>query len=477
MLIKRSMRFFAAITLGIILAGCGSDGDSINSGTGTDGGGGGGTDNGNNVVSSLILEDTRSQLSGVLLGLGQNIQASTPSNIPLDIGGFVIALDPTLNQLVNGPDAALSGLLSGIKTIINNPSPEGFTTAAGQIQTGLSAVPPAVASLAQNLPCALGILAGQRATVCNDNSPAEQLQSFIALFNGSGNPFAGTPLAGLGSDNGGVGPTGTPIDSLLTPLLTVLGTPNADPNLAIPGTALNSELVDQLGQGLAFVGDAIVDGYNQIPGSNQIPVAGQLVFTIGNTLADLGIVLNQLENSPGAEIGQTIQGVLLNVSNLLTAPGGILGALAAASGQPQLVSAVMMGNTQLNLGVLTLGSALTQGLSQLDDALLEPVLNALAPLTCALSLFGDCNGSPEGVDALTGILTTLLGEDAGGLLSGAIDSLTGAWEDNTGMLDDLTSLVNEIPLIGDIVDQLLGGDTQSSDGGSTGLLGLGFLGL
>ena len=88
MLIKRSMRFFAAITLGIILAGCGSDGDSINSGTGTDGGGGGGTDNGNNVVSSLILEDTRSQLSGVLLGLGQNIQASTPSNIPLDIGGF-----------------------------------------------------------------------------------------------------------------------------------------------------------------------------------------------------------------------------------------------------------------------------------------------------------------------------------------------------------------------------------------------------
>ena len=201
------------------------------------------------------------------------------------------------------------------------------------------------------------------------------------------------------------------------------------------------------------------------------------MFTIGNTLADLGIVLNQLENSPGAEIGQTIQGVLLNVSNLLTAPGGILGALAAASGQPQLVSAVMMGNTQLNLGVLTLGSALTQGLSQLDDALLEPVLNALAPLTCALSLFGDCNGSPEGVDALTGILTTLLGEDAGGLLSGAIDSLTGAWEDNTGMLDDLTSLVNEIPLIGDIVDQLLGGDTQSSDGGSTGLLGLGFLGL
>lgn len=475
MLIKRSMKFLAALTLGIALAGCGSDGDSIDSGTGT--GTGGGTDNGNNEISSLILEGTRNQLSGVLLGLGQNIQASTPSNIPLDIGGFVIALDPTLNQLLNGPDAALSGVLSGIKTIINNPSPEGFTTAAGQIQTGLSAVPPAVASLAQNLPCALGILAGQRATVCNDNSPAEQLQSFIALFNGSDNPFAGTPLAGLGSDNGSTGPTGTPIDSLLTPLLAVLGAPNSDPNLAIPGTALNSELVDQLGQGLAFVGDAIIDGYNQIPGSNQIPVAGQLIFTIGNTLADLGIVLNQLENSPGAEIGQTVQGVLINVSNLLTAPGGLLGALAAASGQPQLVSAVMVGNTQLNLGVLTLGSVLTQGLNQLDEVLLEPVLNALAPLTCSLTLFGDCNGSPEGVDALTGILTTLLGEDAGGLLSGVLDSLTGAWEDNTGMLDDLTSLVNEIPLIGDILNQLLGGGNESSGGGSTGLLDLGFLGL
>lgn len=467
MQLKKTMKFFAALTLGLALAGCGSDGDSINSGTGT--GTGTGTDN--SQISPLLLDGTRGQLSGVLTSLGQNIQSNTPANVPLDIGGFVMALDPTLNQLLQGPDAALSGLLTGIRTILSNPSPEGFTLAAGQIQTGLTAVPPAVASLAQTLPCALGILVGQRAAICTNASPADQLQNFIGLFGGGNNPLAGTPLAGIGTDNGSLGPTGTPLDALLGPLTSILGSPGNSP------TSLNAELIDQLGQGLAFVGDAIIDGFNNIPGSNQIPVAGQLVFTLGNTLADLGIVLNQLEVNPGSNIGATVQNALINVSNLLTAPGGLLGALAAASGQPQLVSAVMVGNTQLNLGILQLTSALNTGLAQVDQSLLEPVLNALAPLTCALTLFGDCNGNEAGVDALTDLITSILGEDAGGLLTGTLDSLLGAWDENTVLLTDLTDLVNEIPLVGSIVDQLLGGNTEGTGGGSTGLLGLGFLGL
>lgn len=202
------------LMLALSLAGCGAD-DSSSSGTGTNGGNGGGGDGGTGSSSTLILSDTRSQLSGVLLSLGTTVQQNTPAGTPLDVGGFLIALNPALDSLLTGPDATLSGLLSGIQTILANPTPTGFTTAAGQIQEGLSELPPAVASLTQTLPCAIATLAGQRGSVCTGSDPAQQLQNLIALFAGSDNPFAGTPLAGLGTDGApGTpvgGPTGTPL--------------------------------------------------------------------------------------------------------------------------------------------------------------------------------------------------------------------------------------------------------------------------
>ncbi len=455
----------AGLMIAISLTGCDANDGSSNSG-----GGNGGTTTGTNPgtgSSTLLLSNTRTQLSGVLVSLGTTVQQNTPAGSPLDIGGFLIALNPAVNTLLTGPDATLSGLLDGIQTILANPSPAGFTTAAGQIQEGLSALPPAVASLAQTLPCALATLAGQRGSVCTGTDPAAQLQSLIALFAGSSNPFAGTPLAGLGIDGApGTpvgGPTGTPLDAILSPLLVALGTPGG----AAPAP-LDGELVDNLGLGLATVGDAIIDGYNNIPGSNQIPVAGQVVQALGSVIADLGITLNTLEAGTGVSIGNTLNNTLTNVSNLLTAPGGLLGTLAAASGNAQLISAVNSGNAQLNNGIDTLTNTLsTTLLTQVDTAVLTPVLSALAPLSCTLALFGDCNGSAGNANALTDLVSSL---------TSALDVSMGSGVPSTTVITDLTNAITSAAsgnndVVTTLVTTITTLPTTLSSGGNTGLLG------
>jgi len=369
--------------------------------------------------------------------------------------------------LLTGPDATVSGLLDGVQTILANPTPAGFSIAAGQIQEGLSALPPSVASLAQTLPCALATLAGQRGSVCTGSDPAQQLQNLIALFAGSNNPFAGTPLAGLGTDGApgtpAGGPTGTPLDALLSPLLTALGTPGST-----APAPLNGQLVDSLGLGLATVGDAIVDGYNNLPGSGQIPLAGEVVQTLGSVLADLGVTLNTLESGTGVSVGNTLNNTLTNVSNLLTAPTGLLGTLAAASGNAQFISAVNSGNTQLNNGIDTLTNTLnTTLLTQVDNAVLTPVLSALAPLSCSLALFGDCNGSSANTDALTSLI---------GSLTSALDVSMGSGVPTVTVISDLTNAITSAAdLNNNVVTTLLTTittlPTTTSTGGSTGLLG------
>jgi len=462
----------AGLVIALSLSGCNnSDGSSTTSGTGTgtgtgtgSGTGTGGTGTGG-TGSSLMLSSARNQLSGVLVDLGTNVQQNTPAGTPLDIGGFLIALNPAVNNLLIGPDAAVSGLLSGIQTVLANPTATGFTTAASEIQTGLTALPPAVASLAQTLPCALATLAGQRASVCTGTDPAAQLQRLIALFANGNNPFAGTPLASLGLDGApGTpvnGPTGTPIDALLSPLLTALGTPGS----ASPA-ALDGQLVDQLGLGLATVGDAIVDGYNNIPGSGKLPMAGQLVQTLGSVIADLGISLNTLES--GTDAGSTLNTTLTNVSNLLTAPSGLLGMLASASGNSRLISAVNSGNAQLNNGIDTLTSTLnTTLLTSANSAALTPVLDALAPLTCTLALFGDCSGSSSNTNNLTALVNSL---------TSALDISMGSGTPSTDVISSLTNaLASSATNNNTLITQLVGAiDTlplTSPTNGSTGLLG------
>jgi len=457
------------LVIAMSLTGCGASDGSTSTGTGTGTGTSTGTATGTGsggTGSSLMLSSARTQLSGVLLDLGTQVQQNTPAGSPLDIGGFLIALNPAVNNLLIGPDATVSGLLSGIKTIMANPSPAGFTTAAGQIQTGLTALPPAVAGLAQTLPCALATLAGQRGSVCTGSDPAVQLQNLLALFAGNSNPFAGTPLAALGTDGApGTpvgGPTGTPLDALLAPLVTALGTPGS-----VAPARLDGQLVDRLGLGLAAVGDAIIDGYNNLPGSDKLPASGQIVQTLGSVIADLGITLNTLEAGNGSDVGATLNTTLTNVSNLLTAPSGLLGALAAASGNSRLITAVSSGNAQLNHGIDTLTNTLnTTLLASADPAVLTPVLGALAPLSCTLALFGDCSGSGASAGALNTLISSLtsaldLSMGSGVPSTNVITSLTNALStsavSNNNLITQLVSTIDTLPL-------------NTSTGGSTGLL-------
>ena len=103
----------AGLMIALSLAGCGADGGSSSGtgtgGTGGTGGGTGGTGGGTGGSSSLILSDTRNQLSGVLVNLGTTVQQNTPAGSPLDIGGFLIALNPVVNNLLTGPDATDGG--------------------------------------------------------------------------------------------------------------------------------------------------------------------------------------------------------------------------------------------------------------------------------------------------------------------------------------------------------------------------------
>lgn len=482
-------RLATGILLAALLAGCGASGDSTSSsssgGGSSSGSSSGGSSSGGTPSSALILDPVQSQLSGVLVSLGNTVQANTPAGTPLDIGGFLLALDPTVSQLLTGPSSTLTGLLDGVRTIIADPSPAGFQAAASDIQGGVEALPPAVSSLAQNLPCALATLIGQRASVCTGTNPATQLQSLIALF-GSGNPFAGTPLAPLGTlaapGTPSGGPTGTPLDQILMPLQTVLGVPAIGSTPAIPASPLDSLSVTALGDGLATVGDAIVDGYNNVPGSTSIPLAGELILTIGNTLSDLSTTLGGLPAPGSNTTGAALAGSLLDLSNVLTAPTGLLGTLAVINGNAGTLGNLSSGNTQLDNGLSQLTNVLESSIAQPSGSSLTSSLTSLGGLTCALSILNSCSGTGSSAASnLTGLgatLNTLLTNSLGGApggsqLSTLISTLGTTSTSNNTLLTDLTSGITTItaPVTSGGSTGLLGG---SSTGG--GLLG-GLLGL
>lgn len=500
--LSHKTRLATGILLTALLAGCGSDVDSTSSGSSSgssssgsssSGGSSSGGSSSGGTSSALLLDPVQDQLSGVLATLGTSVQTHTPAGTPLDIGGFILALDPTLNELVIGPSSTLTGLLDGVRTILANPSPSGFQTAAGQIQTGIEALPPAVSSLAQNLPCALGTLIGQRASVCGSSNPAAQLQQLIALFQGGQNPFAGTPLAALGSIGApgtpGGGPTGTPLDQILTPLQTLLGVPASGGTPAIPAAPLDNLRLAALGDGLSLVGDAIVDGYNNVPGATSLPLAGELVLTLGNTLSDLGTTLGGLTPTSGSTTGTAIAQSLLDLSNVLSAPTGLLGTLALIGGDTNAFSTITSGNTQLNNGLTQLTGILESSIRQPSGSSLTNSLTSLGNLTCALSILNTCSGTGSSAASnLTGLgatLNTLLGSSLGSMPGGSlittvVSTLGTASTDNSNLLTGLTSNIQTV--VSGVTSGgstgLLGSGTTSGSG-SGGLLGglLGLLGL
>lgn len=410
--VSKLTRLAASCALALGLAACGADG---NSNTTSGGGNGGGTG------PRLILDDTQTQLSGTLTGLAGLIGTDNP------LGALVFCLNPTVNDLVDGPDALLTNLLGSLNATLGTQDPAALQAALLASGDSLST---ALQSLTVNLPNALMALADPSAVQnCKSQGgttgggtgaggpTGTPLDALIGLFAGGNNPFAGTPLEALGQLGGTAGggtpaggPTGTPLDAILGPLL------------AIQNGGADGELVDLLGQGVAQLGTELK---NNLP--DQVvtaPIVGGVLVLLSDTLTDLGGVLNQIEQpSTAAEL----QGLLNNLLSNLT------GTLIGLDPTGQLAGTV---GPQIQSGINQLTDSLGAILNPIagQDGLLPTLLNPLSALTCPLKLTGNCGatGGAGGDNPLAGI--PLLGDLLGGGLPTGGTSGTGSTGPLSGAL-------------------------------------------
>jgi len=400
-------RLAAYLALAAGLAACNADGNGSNTNTNTNTGGGG-----SGTGSPLILDETQKNLSNLVTGLGNTI--GTDNNL----GAFVVCLDPTVNDLVDGPDALLTNLLGSINTLLGTQDPAALQAALTASGDSLAA---GLTSLTVNLPNALMALADPAAaSKCGTTggstggstggATGTPLDTLIAMLNSGSNPFAGTPLEALGVVGGtGTptgGPTGTPLDALLAPLQAIAAGNNS------------SQIVDQLGQGVSLLGSSL---QANIP--DQVvtaPVVGGVITLLGTTLNDLGVVLDQLEQPTTADQLEVMLNHLL--SNLTGTLVGLdpSGQLSTTAG-PQ----IQAGIDQLTS---TLGDALLQPIAG-TGGLVPTLLTALEPLTCALNLVGACTStggtstpSASSVPLLGGLLASAptSGSTTSGPISGAL---------------------------------------------------------
>lgn len=369
-------RLAAYLALAAGLAACNADGNGSNTNTNTGGGNGSGTG------SPLILDETQKNLSNLVTGLGNTI--GTDNNL----GAFVTCLDPTVNDLVDGPDALLTNLLGSINSSLGTQDPAAVQAALTASGDSLAA---GLTSLTVNLPNALMALADPAAASncgttggSTGGATGTPLDTLIGLLTSGTNPFAGTPLEALGTvgapgtQTGG--PTGTQLDALLAPLQAIAAGDNS------------SQIVDQLGQGVALLGSSL---QANIP--DQVvtaPVVGGVITLLGDTLNDLGVVLDQLEQPTTAgQLELTLNNLLSNLTGTLVGldPSGQLSTTAG----PQ----IQAGIDQLTS---TLGDALLQPVAG-SGGLVPTLVTALEPLTCALSLVGACTSTGGGTPSASNI--------------------------------------------------------------------------
>lgn len=392
--ISKLTRLAASCALALGLAACGADGNN------------GGGDGGGNPSSQKILDEAQANLSKTFDGLSTLLGGSSNP-----LGAFVFCLNPTVNDLVDGPDALLTNLLGSLNTALGEQDPAALQ--AGLLASGDS-LATALQSLTVNLPNALLALADpssaknckSQAGATGGSTDGSPLDALIGLFGDGKNPFAGTPLEALGTFGGGNGPTGTPLDAILGPLL------------AIQNDGANGELVDLLGQGVAQLGTALNDNLpDQVV---TAPIVGGVLVLLSDTLTDLGGVLNEIEKPSTAA---DLQATLNNLLNNLT------GTLIGLDPTGQLAGTV---GPQIKDGIDQLTGSLGAILNPLagEGGLLPTLLNPLSALTCPLKLTGNCGatGGAGGDNPLAGI--PLLGDLLGGGLptggTGGTGPLSGA---------------------------------------------------
>jgi hypothetical protein len=427
MKVTKNTKLAASILLAFSLAACGTDSADFNSTTGGTGTGTG-TGTGNSASpSASILDSTQIQLGNVVNGLSAQL-APIDANSPLKVSAFIRCLNPTVNQLLDGPDALLTNLLAtlqgGVGAGINNAS-SAFNPAL--IQQGVIGLAGGVQSLTVTLPNALMALAGQGSCTSNTgpggNNPLETLTN---LATDPSNPLA--PLftaltnAGVPFDGGVVGgPTGTPLDIILAPLTQLAGGAGA------PGSVTNlATVVNQLGVGVNTLNGALFQ--NLVGQTQAIPVVGGLTELLSEALADVAAVLIDLDNP-----ATTNQQLLGTVNHLLT---NVTGLFSALPGSSTAVTPIQSAIGALTGGLNTITSPITQLLSMI----------VVLPGTSA----------PSGANLPTSWIPVL-----GGIIDGLVGNITppntGSGSGNgSGSSPSPTDALNQIPVIGPILGGILG---------------------
>jgi len=383
-----------SLSLGLVACGAGSGGSASSS-------------------QPRVLDGTQTQLGRVVLDLGSQL-ATVDSSGPLKPGAFVTCLEPTVNEVLDGPDALLTQLLQTVNA-----------GASGGLNAGASAINPlalkdgvfelanGLQSLTTNLPQALLALAGQgQCTTSGSPGGSNPLSFVITLASQPNTPLQ--PLidalivAGVPADGGGLGPTGTSLDVLLGPLSQLAGRGGAPADLAEL-----SGVIDDLGLAVETLSVALTNQLSSQAQGAAVPV----VTLLSSTLEDISMTLVRLDSA-----GTTNQQLLGTLSTLLNTLNTTVASIPGSNG---LVAPLQNGITQLR-GTLT---AVSQPLSQL--------LGTLATSGSALQ-----GGQLQTLTSLIGSLLGPLATSAGGM--------TGS--NGTGS----TGMIGSIPVIGPIFGSFLG---------------------
>ncbi len=423
--------------------------------------GGGSSDAPGSSFNEAAVEARSNQINGPLDPVQNSVVSDViggqlAANLPAPVGPGVSCLADALNSLVDGPDAvlaALQGLPSGA-----DPA-QALQSAAGHLTGSLQ-------RFADELQAALAALSGQQANCTTVAAGAR------AADTSGNNPLSGTPLAALGDALAGLagGVDGAAGNA-------------EDPDLRAVAAALQSLLGN------------VEAGFSLIPAEvRTAPVVGSLLETIETTIVELRTTLPAIgaydapQTQAGLEslLNNLLDGVLtgvIPVEQIDQATGqNFSGQIRAGIDQ----ATVLLGN---GLGQL-ITPAFNQGLNGALEPVLDPVEGLLAQLLNGDSINGGNpltgllagiagNGASSPLDALLGLLT--FGSSGNGLAD-----LTAALSGNAGQspLYQLADLANDnalpldsllgqlraatanAPVLGDLLDQLLG-----EEGLLSGLLG------
>lgn len=367
-------RLAACAALASVLAAC----SSSDGGSGSTGGTGG---TGAASTTPNILDPSQTQVSGILTGLGNQLSVIDNSGSPLKVGAFVKCLDPTLNQLLDGPDGLLTNLLKTVNGgLATGPGALSSVLTPATLQGGAGDLAIALQSLTTNLPNALLTLVGQGTCAggtTGGSNPLAYLQS-LATQGGANNPLA--PLlnaltsAGVPSNGGGTGPTNTPLDVILGPLSKLAGGAGAPTDAATLATVIN-----QLASGLITLNNAVI---TNIPNQAQnAPVVGDALSLVTDALGNIGVVLTDLNNAG------TTNAQLLGTLNSLAKD--LAATLAVIPGSSTVAAPLL---SQVTGGVTTL-SAVTTPLTSLLATVASIPLGTSSGSTLLSSLTSTLNTS------------------------------------------------------------------------------------